>query len=191
MLVSECQWHLCNNSWQQPIFPTPITTMSQRKLVATIPETQEAFFFENSKKKKTNLFVGLPIPKYIFNLSLDLQHTHTHTHTYIYIYSFDTFFDRLRVRWRSRDELISDVLQWTPSHGRAKAGRPARTYLQQLCADIGCNPEDLPKAMDNREGWQESVWDIRVDSVTWLLYIYIYIIQIQGLSKTYQNSIHQ
>ena len=30
--------------------------------------------------------------------------------------------------WRSKDELISDVLQWTPSHGRAKAGRPASTY---------------------------------------------------------------
>ena len=29
--------------------------------------------------------------------------------------------------WRSRDELISDVLLWTPSYGRAKAGRPART----------------------------------------------------------------
>ena len=29
--------------------------------------------------------------------------------------------------WRSRDELISDVLLWTPSHGRAKARRPART----------------------------------------------------------------
>ena len=27
--------------------------------------------------------------------------------------------------WRSRDELISDVLLWNPSHGRAKAGRPA------------------------------------------------------------------
>ena len=26
--------------------------------------------------------------------------------------------------WRSRDELISDVLLWTPSHGRAKAGQP-------------------------------------------------------------------
>ena len=24
--------------------------------------------------------------------------------------------------WRSRDELISDVLLWTPTHGRAKAG---------------------------------------------------------------------
>ena len=25
--------------------------------------------------------------------------------------------------WRSRDKLISDVLLWTPSHGRTKAGR--------------------------------------------------------------------
>ena len=30
--------------------------------------------------------------------------------------------------WRSRDELISDVILWTPKYGRAKAGRPARTY---------------------------------------------------------------
>ena len=36
---------------------------------------------------------------------------------------------------RSRDELISDVLLWTPSHGRAKPWRPARTYIQQLCED--------------------------------------------------------
>ena len=38
---------------------------------------------------------------------------------------------------RSRDELISDVLLWTPSHGRAKVGQPARTYIQQLCEDSG------------------------------------------------------
>ena len=38
--------------------------------------------------------------------------------------------------WRSRDELIRDVLLWIPTHGRAKAGRPARTYIQQLCEDI-------------------------------------------------------
>ena len=30
--------------------------------------------------------------------------------------------------WRSRDELIRDVLIWTPTYGRAKAGRPARTF---------------------------------------------------------------
>ena len=69
--------------------------------------------------------------------------------------------------WRSEDELITDALLWTPSHGRAKAGRPARTYIQQLCADIGCSPEDLLEEMDDREGWRERVRDIRADSVIW------------------------
>ena len=59
---------------------------------------------------------------------------------------------------RSRDELISDVLLCTPTHGRAKAGRPARTYIQQLCEDTGCCPEDLPGAMNDREEWRERVW---------------------------------
>ena len=31
--------------------------------------------------------------------------------------------------WRSKDELVSDVLLWTPTYGQAKAGRPARTYI--------------------------------------------------------------
>ena len=57
--------------------------------------------------------------------------------------------------WRSRDELISDVLLWTPSHGRAKARRPARTYIQQLCGDTGCRSEDLPEAMNDRDGWRK------------------------------------
>ena len=69
--------------------------------------------------------------------------------------------------WRSRDELISDVLLWTPKHGRAKAGRPTRTYIQQLCEDTGCCPEDLPEAMNDREKWRESVRDIRASSTTW------------------------
>ena len=47
--------------------------------------------------------------------------------------------------WRSRDELISDLLLRTPTYGWAKAGRPARTYIQQLCEDTGCSPEDLPE----------------------------------------------
>ena len=90
--------------------------------------------------------------------------------------------------WRSRDELIRDVLLRTPTHGRAKAGRPARTMFvlvvlllhvmlfacscwsscfQQLCEDTGCCPEDLPKAMDDREEWRERVRDIRATSTTW------------------------
>ena len=57
--------------------------------------------------------------------------------------------------WRSRDEHRSDVLLWTPTHGRAKAGRPARTYIQQLCEDTGCCPENLPEAKNDREKWRE------------------------------------
>ena len=80
--------------------------------------------------------------------------------------------------WRSRDELISDVLLWIPTHGRAKAGRPARTYIHQLCEDTGCCPEDLPEAMNDREKWRERVRDIRATSMMMMMmmmiYIYIY-----------------
>ena len=63
--------------------------------------------------------------------------------------------------WRSKDEILSDVLLWTPAYGQSKAGRPARTFIQQLCDDTGCNPEDLPEAMNDRETWRERVRDIR------------------------------
>ena len=83
--------------------------------------------------------------------------------------------------WRSKDELVSDVLLWIPTHGQAKAGRPARTYIQQLCEDTGCNPEDLPEVMNDREKWREMVKDIRAGGTTWWwwwwhIYIYIYIV---------------
>ena len=84
--------------------------------------------------------------------------------------------------WRSRDELISDILLWTPTYGRAKAGRPARTYIQQLCEDTGCSPEDLPEVMNDREKWQERVRDIRASSTTWWWWGYIYITLCQVLS---------
>ena len=73
----------------------------------------------------------------------------------------------VRPCWRSKDELVSDVLQWTLSHGLTKVGRPARTYLQQLCANTGCSLGDLPGPIDDRDGWRERVRDIRVDGVTW------------------------
>ena len=68
--------------------------------------------------------------------------------------------------WRSKDELVSDVLLWTPTYDQAKAGSPARTYIQQLCEDTGCNPEDLPEAMNDREKWREMVKDIRAGGTT-------------------------
>ena len=73
--------------------------------------------------------------------------------------------------WRSRD-----VLLWTPSHDQEKSGRPTRTYIQQLCEDTGCSPEDLPEAMNDKEVWRERVRDARAEGSTrWYIYIYIYI----------------
>ena len=79
--------------------------------------------------------------------------------------------------WGSKEELLSDVLLWTPTYDQAKAGQPARTYIQQLCEDTRCNPEDLPEAINVRKKWREMVRDIRAGGTTsWWWYIIIYTI---------------
>ena len=52
--------------------------------------------------------------------------------------------------WRSKNELISDVLLLSPTHGLDSIGRPARAYLHKLCADTGCSLEDLPGGRDGQ-----------------------------------------
>ena len=49
--------------------------------------------------------------------------------------------------WRIRNELISEVLLWTPTYGWAKAGRP--------------------EAMNDKEKWWERVRDIHASGTTW------------------------
>ena len=90
--------------------------------------------------------------------------------------------------WRSRDKLISDVLLWTPTYCRAKAGRPARTYIQQLCDDTGCSAEDLSEAMNDRGSGERgsgiSVQAARHDDHDGDIYIYIYICKIILICKS-------
>ena len=69
--------------------------------------------------------------------------------------------------WRSRNKLISDVLLWTLTYGRAKTGQTAQTYIQQLCEDTGCSPENLLEAMNDREKWRERLRDIHASGTTW------------------------
>ena len=54
--------------------------------------------------------------------------------------------------WRSKDELISDVLLLTFTYGCARVGQPAKTSIHQLCENTGYILEDLPRVMDNRDG---------------------------------------
>ena len=93
--------------------------------------------------------------------------------------------------WRRRDELISDVLLRTPTYGRAKAGRLARTYIQQLCEDTECRPEDPPEVMNNREKWRERVRDICAGGTTWWswwsYYYYYYLPSTHSLTRCHWN----
>ena len=84
--------------------------------------------------------------------------------------------------WRCNEELISDVLLWTPSHGQAKAVQPTRTYIQLLCANTGCSLDNRLEVMDSREGWWERVRDIHADGVTWWGWWKIYLVN----SKIFQ-----
>ena len=134
----------------------------------------------------TYMHTGISIYIHAYLHTYIRTHTSIHTCIYIYIYIYiykDMIWFHL-VLWNinhcrlfnaksisirinsfiSRDELTKDVLLWTPTHGRAKAGRPARTYIQQLCEDTGCCPEDLPRAMNDCEEWRERVRDIRATS---------------------------
>ena len=77
--------------------------------------------------------------------------------------------------WRSKDRIISDILRWTPLHGRAKGGWPARTYIQQLCANTRCSLKDLPGAMDDRNGWRERIREIRAaGAIRWFWWYLIW-----------------
>ena len=91
--------------------------------------------------------------------------------------------------WRSRDELISEVLLWTPSHGWAKIERPAWTYILQFCVDTGCSPEDLRKQGTIGRGGERgsgiSVLMARHDDdnksrTDKCIYIYIYILFVRS-----------
>ena len=66
---------------------------------------------------------------------------------------------------RSNDEIMSDMFLWTPSYGRAKLGRSARTYMQQLCDDTVCSLENLLGGIDDR------VREIHSSSVAWWLWL--------------------
>ena len=50
------------------------------------------------------------------------------------------------------DDLISDVLLWTPHIWPSKSRTTCSNI--QLCEDTGCSPEDLSEEMNDREKWR-------------------------------------
>ena len=78
--------------------------------------------------------------------------------------------------WKSKGELISEVLLWTHTHGYLSADRPVKTYIHQFGVDNPSGQEDLPGVMDNREGqWERIKGYHAICTTSVYIYIYIYI----------------
>ena len=53
--------------------------------------------------------------------------------------------------WRCKNKLASDLLLWYPNHGKRSRGIFAKTYIDLLSSDIGCEREELSNAMQDRD----------------------------------------
>ena len=125
--------------------------------------------FTNRKNILFKIYLQLWIKNAASNNEQVLKAT---LHTAAVVRLFTTNHKMIQVRhaghcWGSRDELKSGILQWTLSHGLARTGRPARTYIQLLFANTGCSLEDVLGAIDDKEGWQERVRKIHAGATTW------------------------
>ena len=54
---------------------------------------------------------------------------------------------------RSNNEPMSNIVLWTPKHGRRKPGRPAITYTDILKIVKGLESADFMSAMGDRKAW--------------------------------------
>ena len=57
--------------------------------------------------------------------------------------------------WKSKDELISDVVWWTPTHGSTNVGWLFKNCIDHLYANTGDQQEDLPSSMTMSDWWWE------------------------------------
>ena len=67
--------------------------------------------------------------------------------------------------FRAKDEAVSKVILWTPTHGQKSRGRPATTYVDLLTSDTGLRVEELETSMMERCVWRDTSFrDPRVSS---------------------------
>ena len=53
----------------------------------------------------------------------------------------------------SKDELISDILPWTPTHGHTSIDPLAKSYFHLLCGNTEYRVDNLLRSIVNRDGW--------------------------------------
>ena len=59
--------------------------------------------------------------------------------------------------WRSKNEIVSQLLLWDPKHDRCSRGRPATTFIDQLDEDTSLFRLELPAVMADRGEWDKLI----------------------------------
>ena len=57
--------------------------------------------------------------------------------------------------WRSKNEVVSDLVLWEPKRGKMTIEEQIRTFVDLLDADTGVPRDCLPAVMDDRVGWRK------------------------------------
>ena len=55
---------------------------------------------------------------------------------------------------RRKGSVVSNLITWQPTHGKRAAGRPTKTYVDQLQADTGYTTGEIESCMENRNLWR-------------------------------------
>ena len=125
------------SEWSQFFLWSPILSFSQTFRNRSLCSNTDLVSFFSSWSTARSIFLQAPFTYSAFSFLLCSHYG-----------SLISFSKIIKVRrtgnaghcWKSKDDLISDVLLWTPPHERAKTWRSARTYIQKLCTDTRCNP---------------------------------------------------
>ena len=78
---------------------------------------------------------------------------------------------------KEQGTISCDVLLWTPIHEQTIVGRPAKSYIHQLCMDTRCSLDDIPRLMAEMEEWRKG--ESR-EAVCWLVG-WLYLMAYQSL----------
>ena len=58
--------------------------------------------------------------------------------------------------FRSKSEVVGDLVLWEPKHGKRNVGGQAHAFVDLLEEDTGVPRDCLPAAMDDRVGWRKT-----------------------------------
>ena len=80
------------------------------------------------------------------------------------------------------------------THGRNSDGQQARTCIHWLCADTRCSLENLPGAIDDRDGWWETAVqttrrDQDVSIITFIIILFLASFSLWSVSDTQSHQV--